>query len=166
MAESSLEFCPVPKEQQPVNEYEQLKESWFFSWPTLSLFDYTRKLLWVWFWGLLIATPISAASFPPAKALVQLILSSAGGAGLFVIFVLIRLFLGWSYVGSRLENEQVTYEESGWYDGQIWLKPNSILNRDRLIVAYQVQPALALLQKTGIIIAILISLGTLIWFLI
>jgi hypothetical protein len=163
MRESSVEFCPVPTEQQPINEYEQLKESWFFSWPTLTTFHYVRKLSWVWFWGLLIAAPISAASFPPAKVLVQFIISSAGGAGLFVIFVLIRLYLGWSYVGSRLENDQVFYEESGWYDGQTWLKPASVLNRDRLIVAYQVQPILARLQKTGITIAILISLGTVIW---
>jgi hypothetical protein len=165
MRESSVEFCPVPIEQQPVNEYEQLRESWFFSWPTLTVFHYSRKLLWVWFWGLLIATPISAASFTPAKAIFQLVLSSVGGAGLFVVFVLIRLYLGWSYVGSRLQDEQVFYEESGWYDGQIWLKPPSVLNRDRLIVAYQVQPILARLRKTGIIIAILISAGTLIWFL-
>jgi hypothetical protein len=165
MRESSVEFCPVPIEQQPVNEYEQLRESWFFSWPTLTVFHYSRKLLWVWFWGLLIATPISAASFPPAKALFQLVLSSVGGAALFIIFVLIRLYLGWSYVGSRLQDEQVFYEESGWYDGQMWLKPPSVLNRDRLIVAYQVQPILARLRKTGTIIAILISAGTLIWFL-
>lgn len=166
MRDSSVDICPVPIEQQPVNEYEQLRESWFFSWPTFTLVHYGRKLLWVWFWGLLIATPISAASFTPAKALFQLILCSAGGAALFVIFVLIRLYLGWSYVGSRLEDDQVFYEESGWYDGQIWLKPASVLNRDRLLVVYKIQPILARLQKTGIIISILISLGILIWFLI
>jgi len=166
MRESSVDCCPVPKEQQPVNEYEQLRESWFFSLPTLTRFHYSRKLIWVWFWGLLVATPISAASFPPHKALFQFILSSAAGAGLFVIFVLIRLFLGWSYIASRLQDEQVTYEESGWYDGQIWTKPASILNRDHLIIVHQVQPILARLQKTAIIIVILICLGLVTWFLV
>ena len=27
----------------------------------------------------------------------------------------------------------VPYEESGWYDGQIWIKPPEILLQDRLI---------------------------------
>jgi hypothetical protein len=40
---SSLDFCPVPEEQQPVNEYEQLKESWFFRWATLDVASYTKK---------------------------------------------------------------------------------------------------------------------------
>ena len=39
---SSLDFCPVPEEQQPVNEYEQLKESWFFRWATLDEAPYTK----------------------------------------------------------------------------------------------------------------------------
>jgi hypothetical protein len=31
MREVSVSTCPVPTEQQPVNEYQELKESWFFS---------------------------------------------------------------------------------------------------------------------------------------
>jgi Conserved in the green lineage and diatoms 27 len=165
MRESFVEFCPVPSEQQPINEYEQLKESWFFSWATLTPLNYSRKLIWVWFWSLFISAPIAAASFSPSKAPFQFILCSGGGAVLFVIFVLIRLYLGWSYVGSRLQDDRIFYEESGWYDGQIWDKPDSILNRDRLIVSYQIEPIVTRLKKTGIIIAILLCLGTLTWFL-
>ena len=47
---SSLDFCPVPEEQQPVNEYEQLKESWFFRWATLDVASYTKKIVWLWLW--------------------------------------------------------------------------------------------------------------------
>ena len=65
---SSLDFCPVPEEQQPVNEYEQLKESWFFRWATLDVAPYTKKIVWLWLWTWLIVGPIAAASFPLKKA--------------------------------------------------------------------------------------------------
>ena len=43
MPESSVSVCPVPLEQQPVNEYQQLQDSWFYSWATLGLWQYSRK---------------------------------------------------------------------------------------------------------------------------
>jgi hypothetical protein len=55
-------------------------------------------------------------------------------------------------VGNRLQLRDLPYEESGWYDGQIWTKPDDVFNRDRLIVDYQVKPILTRLRKTfGII---------------
>ena len=36
----------------------------------------------------------------------------------------------------------VPYEESGWYDGQIWIKPPEILLQDRLIGTYEIYPGL------------------------
>ena len=47
MQESSPTYCPVPLEQQPVNEYEILKESWLCCWATLDFWLYVRKLLGV-----------------------------------------------------------------------------------------------------------------------
>ena len=113
---------PVPPEQQPVNEYEELKNSWLFCWVTLERFDYLRKLVWVWVWSWLVSGPVAAASFPPEKSLVQFLLSGSAGASLILILVLLRLYLGWNYVRARLANKTVFYEESGWYDGQTWLK--------------------------------------------
>ncbi|MGL5807433.1 MAG: CGLD27 family protein, partial [Xenococcaceae cyanobacterium] len=84
----SREFCPVPEEQQPINEYEQLKESWIFSWVTLKPSVYLNKLTWVWFWGWFVAGPIAAASFHPQKYPIQFALAGSAGAGLFVTFVL------------------------------------------------------------------------------
>ena len=67
--------------------------------------------------------------------------------------MLLRLYLGWFYIFNRLVTENVVYEESGWYDGQTWRKPTEVLDRDRLIATYQVNPVLKRLQKT------LINLG-------
>lgn len=161
MNQSSLKSCPVPIEQQPLNEYQQLKESWFFRWTTLSKFDYVGKLIFVWAISLLLTAPIAAASFPPSQALFAFVLASVLGSTLFVAVALLRLYLGWSYIGDRLNKEKIVYEESGWYDGQEWQKPQEVLARDRLIFSYQVKPMIAKIQKSGLILLGLIATGSL-----
>ena len=76
MRDVSVSICPVPPEQRPVNEYQELKESWFFSWVTLNWPQYLRKLLWVWLISWIIFCPVAAASFTPSKYPGQLILAS------------------------------------------------------------------------------------------
>ena len=39
---------------------------------------------------------------------------------------------GWSYVGDRLLSAVVPYEETGWYDGQMWVKPPEVNEHDSL----------------------------------
>jgi hypothetical protein len=163
MMESSVSICPVPTEQQPINEYQELKESWFFRWVTLDLPDYIMKLAWVWGWSWLVAGPLAAGSFAPKKHLVQFLLCGGAGAGVFLALTLLRLYLGWSYVRDRLLRETIFYEESGWYDGQTWTKPPEILTRDRLIVSYQVQPILQRLKRTFGILVVFVFGGSLIW---
>ena len=163
MRESPLEFCPVPTEQQPIKEYEQLKDSWFFSWATLNLAKYGKKLGIIWLMGWIISGPIVAASFPPAKELIHFLLLGAAGAGLLVVFVLVQLYGGWSYVGSRLKQAKIAYEESGWYDGQIWVKPTELVNRDRLIVSYQIEPILSRLRRTALILLVCTAAGSITW---
>jgi hypothetical protein len=55
---------------------------------------------------------------------------------------------GWSHVKQRLDSAKIFYEESGWYDGQTWEKPEADLAKDRLLVAYEIKPVLTRLQKT------------------
>jgi hypothetical protein len=162
MKKSSVQFCPVPQQQQPVNEYEELKNACFFSWATLDLASYGQKLAWSWAWGWLIAGPITAASFPPTKKPLLFALAGGSGAGIFVFLFVIQLYLAWRYVWDRLQKETVSYEESGWYDGQTWQKPAEVITRDRLIASYQVEPLLKRLQQTALIILLLITLSILI----
>ncbi|MFW6264361.1 MAG: CGLD27 family protein [Cyanobacteriota bacterium] len=165
MTKFSVDLCPVPTEQQPANEYEQLKESWFFRWATLNRLGYSRKLIWVWFWGWIVAGPIAAASFSPTTFSLKFVLCGAAGAGIFVVLTVLRLYLGWLYVRDRLQSDTVAYEESGWYDGQNWEKPTTVQQRDRLIVTYQVNPILQRLKRSFAILALLIAIGSLIWLL-
>lgn len=163
MMESPVSACPVPTEQQPINEYQELQESWLFSWCTLKEPAYLTKLAWIWSLSWIVAGPLAAASFTPKKYLVQFVLCGAAGASIGVILILLRLYLGWSYVRSRLSSPNVFYEESGWYDGQSWTKPEEVLTRDRLIVTYQVQPILQRLQRTFAVLAIFLCAGGVIW---
>ncbi len=152
MNESSKTFCPVPFEQQPINEYQELKQSWFFGWITLTKWKLARKFAWIWVLSLIICAPISAASFPPDDVFFLFLLSSSLGSALFVGVTLIRLYLGWSYIGDRLKKTKITYEESSWYDGQIWEKPVEFYCRDQLIFTHQVEPMIKRLQKTGLLL--------------
>ena len=163
MMESSVSVCPVPAEQQPLNEYEELKSSGFFRSATLALSEYSTGLCWIWGISWIVAGPVAAASFTPAKHPLQFILCGGAGASLGVILAVVRLYLGWSYVRDRLLKETIFYEESGWYDGQTWTKPPEILTRDRLIVSYQVQPILLRLKRTFGILALFFVGGSLIW---
>ena len=164
MNQSALEFCPVPREQQPEYEYQQLQDSWFFSWVTLQPRSYVNKILCLGLGLLAISAPIAAASFLPTEYPLKFILSSLGGSGFLITLFLVRLYLGWSYLRDRLYKAKISYEESGWYDGQIWEKPQSMLDRDRLIVTYEIQPILWRLQKTFLCIGILGIVGSIIWF--
>ncbi|VEP11988.1 conserved membrane hypothetical protein [Hyella patelloides LEGE 07179] len=164
MNKSATQFCPVPQEQQPTHEYQQLQDSWFFSWATLEPTDYIKKLLGVGFATSIIAAPIAAASFLPTKYPVKFFLSSIGGMTFLTALVLFQLYFGWSYVCDRLYQERISYEESGWYDGQVWLKPESMLTRDRLIVGYEVQPILDRIKKTFVFLLCIVIVGSIIWF--
>ncbi|QZZ20666.1 CGLD27 family protein [Leptothermofonsia sichuanensis E412] len=160
---SSVTGCPVPSEQQPLNEYRELSESWFFRWAMLDLPAYLRKMAWVWGWSWAIAGPVAAASFPPAKYPVHFFVMGAGGASLLLCLVLLRLYLGWAYISSRLSDSKVFYEESGWYDGQIWSKPPEVQLQDRLVVTYEVKPLLQRLRKTLSVFAVSLLGGTFLW---
>ena len=155
MNQQSDTFCPVPSEQQPINEYQELQESWFFRWVTLNKWQFAQKLTWIWLISLIICAPISAASFPPEEKLLIFLLSSSLGSALFVGLTLIRLYLGWSYIGDRLTKTKITYEESSWYDGQVWEKPIEFYYRDQLIFKHQVAPIIKRIQKTGLLLVIL-----------
>jgi hypothetical protein len=162
--ETTTALCPVPLEQQPLEEYRELQESWFFRWATLELKAYVARLGWVWGWSWLMTGPIAAASFSPQKHWVQFLVTGGMGATLVLVLVLVQLYLGWYYVRGRLQSAEVFYEESGWYDGQVWLKPAAILNRDRLIVTYDIQPILRRLRRTFIAIVIsLMLMGSFVW---
>eukprot|EP00898_Chlorokybus_atmophyticus_P000227 jgi/Chlat1/1204/Chrsp115S01668 len=141
--------CPVPQEQRPVREYEALREAQLFTWATLQLPAYSLRLLAVWaIFFFAVGCPIAGYTFKPTIQPVEFALAGGSSALFIVTVAVLRLYLGWSYVGNRLFSATVEYEETGWYDGQIWVKPPEVLARDRLLGFYQVKPTLERLKLT------------------
>jgi hypothetical protein len=139
----------VPPEQRPVNELEQLKSSSLYSWATLDLSSYIQRLA-ILFAAVstLLAGPIAAQTFDPLKEPVPFFLAASTGSLLVVAVAGLRIYLGWKYVADRLMTAALEYEETGWYDGQIFIKPPEVLARDRLLGTYEVRPVLARLRTT------------------
>ncbi|XP_021739007.1 uncharacterized protein ycf36-like [Chenopodium quinoa] len=148
--------CPVPLDQQPINEYQNLSNSFPFSWPSGDLVEYASRLFATGLsFGLLVGLPVSwfgSVGFDHDP--VKVVLGSVS-SGLFVVtLAVLRMYLGWAYVGNRLLSATVEYEETGWYDGQIWVKTAEILARDRLLGSFQVKPVLIRLKNSLVALAI------------
>jgi len=92
--------------------------------------------------------PISYQTFDPLAQPLEWALSAAVGSGFVVAVVVLRIYLGWSYVGERLLSAAVPYEETGWYDGETFVKPPEVLTRDRLLGMYEVKPVMSKLRTT------------------
>lgn len=155
--ESSYQ-CPVPREQQPVFEYESLVKMSLFSWVTMGPVNYALRLVAVGFlFSVFIGWPVASITFNPRDQALQCVLGTLAGGQLAATLTVLRLYLGYAYVGNRLFSATVEYEETGWYDGEIWVKTPELLARDRLLASYKVKPALNRLKLT--LIGLGLSLG-------
>lgn len=155
--------CPVPIDQIPIKEYESMSESWFYSWGARSLYRYLVPVISLWLLSWVVVGPMAAVSFVPAKLPAQFVISASLGSLLLPALALVQLYTGWRHVCDRLAQQAVPYEESGWYDGQIWEKPEDVFNRDRLIADYQVKPILYRIQKTFAVICGIIAFNFVTW---
>ena len=133
--------CPVPKDQQPTNEFIELSKSKIFSLPK-SKKPFLFLLLKFWVGTFIIFITISSGSvYFETSTLKYILLSLFGSLSLPFLFS-IRLYLGWNHIFKRLTSEKVEYEESGWYDGQIWIKPINLKEKESLIALLEVKPIL------------------------
>ena len=158
----SYSKCPVPKEQQPTNEYIELSNSIIFSLPKSNK-KYSLALLTVWLIFFLIFIIISSGSVHFSENNLRYILISFFSSLSVPLLISVRLLLGWNHVYKRLISEKVEYEESGWYDGQIWIKPIQLKEKESLIASIEVKPILKKVSQITSIIFLIILLGILIF---
>nr|YP_010902697.1 hypothetical protein REP55_pgp084 [Hypnea nidulans]WCH54552.1 hypothetical protein [Hypnea nidulans] len=156
--------CPVPFDQQPLNEYLALKKSWFFAWSVLSLSKYINTVLSIFILSVIFIIPV--IWFYNKISFLYVLFYSILCADVIFILVFSRLYLGWSYIVKRLLSATVFYEESGWYDGQIWIKTADILIKDRLIGLYEINPYIKRIKYSLFLCISLFLLGILILYLI
>ena len=154
--------CPVPKEQQPTNEFIELSKSRIFSWPK-SIKSLTLVLIKFWTGAFVLFLIISSGSVYFKTSLLRYTLLSFFGSLSIPLLISIRLYLGWNHVFKRLTSEKVEYEESGWYDGQVWEKPLVLKEKESLIASIEVKPILKNLIQIFSIISILALSGILIF---
>ena len=158
----SYSKCPVPKEQQPTNEYLELSNSIVFSLPKSNK-KYILVLISIWVIFFLIFLIISSGSVYYSENNFKYILISFFSSLSAPLLISIRLLLGWNHIFRRLIAEKVEYEESGWYDGQIWIKPVQLKEKETLIAFLEVKPILKKLSQITSIIFTLILIGILIF---
>ena len=154
--------CPVPREQQPTNEFIELSKSKVFSWPK------TKKslilvLIKFWVGAFVLFLIISSGSVYFKTSLLRYILLSFFSSLSIPLLISIRLYLGWNHIFKRLISEKVEYEESGWYDGQLWEKPLVLKEKESLIALIEVKPILKNLIQIFSIISVIALSGILIF---
>lgn len=148
-------ICPVPKEQRPLNEYKKIKESNNFIWCINGKSIYVKSLFYMFISSFIISSLlliVTSFSFANIK---YFFIYSLIGSIIIMIFLCLRSYLGWHYIYNRLMEATVPYEESGWYDGQIWIKPPEVLIQDRLIGTYEIYPGLSRLHLTLTFLSVL-----------
>ena len=150
--------CPVPREQQPTNEFIELSKSVIFSWPK-SKKSLILVLLKFWLGAFVLFLVISSGSVYFKTSLLKYILLSFFSSLSIPLLISIRLYLGWNHIFKRLTSEKVEYEESGWYDGQVWEKPLVLREKEILIASIEVKPILRNLIQILSIISVLALSG-------
>ena len=154
--------CPVPREQQPTNEYIELSKSIIFSWPKTKK-SLVLVLVKFWLGAFFLFLVISSGSIYFQTSIFKYIILSFFTSLSIPLLITIRLYLGWNHVFKRLTSERVEYEESGWYDGQVWIKPLILKEKESLIASIEVKPILKNLIQILSIIAVLALSGILLF---
>jgi hypothetical protein len=159
----SLKSCPVPKSQQPVNEYNSLKYSIEFGWTHSNTRVFLQTLTYIFLatstiWSIILYSNNIGDVFKFTNFLVIINITD-----FCILLILVRYYISWTYIYSRLIQATVNYEESGWYDGQTWVKPAEVLLQDRLVATYELLPVLFRIKQVVIILIFFILLGLLVF---
>jgi hypothetical protein len=116
-------FCPLSPNQRPINDYIEIKES------------------------LKIKQDINSFSF--LKKNKQLLFNKEKNKNIVFYFfynhlkkMIFLFYFSLKELEKNLQNPNIIYEESSWYDTQIWQKKFFILKNDRLINLLIIQPSL------------------------
>ncbi|CAB9522686.1 Protein of unknown function (DUF1230) [Seminavis robusta] len=141
--ETSFGADGVPEGQRPVNEFLDVTSQPMFGWASLETGSKGLLTRLVTVYSVLFFTvcyPIAGATFTQDGYLLQKITAANVGDLFVALMILLRIFSGWSYVGSRLNSNVIEYEETGWYDGDFETKSPSEKLRDELLYEEKVEP--------------------------
>lgn len=147
----------VPVDQRPSNEYLNLINAPTFGWASQECGDGGLALrlavMYVAFY-FLVCYPISGATWVDEGFLLQKVTASNVGATSVVFVMVMRLYSGWGYIGSRLQDKYIEYEETGWFDGDVELKSDAEKARDLFLYRSNVRPVEDRLKKFALLIGV------------
>jgi hypothetical protein len=141
-------LCPVPETQKPINEYISLKENFLTNWTTLNKDKYYQKIInfYIFFLSLSCFFTFPNFSFSGKFFFDYLIVNLLITNSLLLILFL-TLYVNWYQIKSRFEVSRLVYEESSWYDSQIWEKPFLLIKNDKLLKTQKIQPIIQRLSR-------------------
>lgn len=155
----SKKNCPVPFDQQPLNEYFLLKDSRLFAWSIRERREYFVTTIYLFIALFIACYPITYCIHPIQHFFIKSIIINILVSTIVLLLLFIRLYLGWSYIIKRLLSATVFYEESGWYDGQIWIKTAESLMQDRLVGLYEIMPFIKRIQYSIVFLSLFLLLN-------
>lgn len=148
----------VPTDQLPSNEYLNLVRQPTFGWASQESGDLglviRLAVMYAAFYGL-VCYPITGATWVNDGYMLQKLTASNVGALSVVFLLVLRMYSGWGYVGSRLKSKVIEFEETGWYDGDIEEKSDSEKARDLFLYRSDVQPVEDRLKKFSLVVGAL-----------
>nr|YP_009546202.1 hypothetical protein [Gloeochaete wittrockiana]ASQ40263.1 hypothetical protein [Gloeochaete wittrockiana] len=142
----NINGCPVSFEQRPINEYKKVKKEKFLFIKKIIKNKETFNLFFIIFFIMLLYIIYICdfefiIKYNEYFETILLICFS------ITILLLGRLYFNSLYIAQRLLSASIKYEESGWYNGQIWTKFNVLTIRDRLIIKYCFEPLIINLSQ-------------------
>jgi hypothetical protein len=156
--ETSFGAEAVPEAQRPVNEYLDVTKQPLFGWPAvesgsrgfLLRLGITYAIVYA-----AICYPIAGATYTQEGYLIQKITSSNVGAMSLLAVIMLRIYTGWGYIADRLTSKVIEFEETGWYDGDIELKSEAEMRRDRFLYNDKVKPVVERVKTFSLAVAVL-----------
>lgn len=141
-------LCPIPDEQKPINQYIGLKENLITNWTTLSTQKYQKKILFFYIIFFTIISIFQLYSLKGMNYLFDWILYNLSITTIFILFLFLINLSRWLQIKSQFQKARFFYEETSWYDGQIWEKPFLLIKNDKLISTQKISPIIKRIQKT------------------
>mmetsp|Transcript_18924 Transcript_18924/g.24345 ORF Transcript_18924/g.24345 Transcript_18924/m.24345 type:complete len:280 (-) Transcript_18924:64-903(-) len=141
--ETSFGAEAVPEGQRPVNEYLDMTKQPLFGWASNDNGNQGLLIRLAGVYAISFGTvcwPIAGATYTQENFLLQKLAAANVGAVTLIGFLLLRLYSGWGYVGTRLTSKAIEYEETGWYDGDFELKTDAERKRDKFLYNDKVKP--------------------------
>lgn len=132
--------CSLPEDHKPIQEYIEAKENPFFRIVFYSSKKYFRTFLT--FGSILFFSFFFFLFFTIKTTFSNYFFNSFYFTIVTYCIFLISLVLRWNEINNHFSQSHLFYEESSWFDTQIWEKPFFLLKSDKLVSFQKIRPIL------------------------